>query len=399
MLYNNTVKINDHVRYVGVNDRKTRKFENMWPLDHGIAYNSYVILDEKTALLDTVHLGYYTNFEEGFQHVMEGRKLDYLVIHHMEPDHSGIIPQIIADYPDITIVGNARTKEFLFNFYQIEPKNFLEVKEGDTLSLGTTELTFYMTPMVHWPESMVSYESHYKILFSQDAFGGFGALDGGIFDDELNFDLYEADTIRYYVNIIGKLSRQVARAIDKLAPLDIQMICPVHGPVWRHNVERILTLYQDLSNQKKQEGVVIVYGSMYGNTERMANYMGRCLAQAGVKNIITHDVSKTDMSYILKDLWIYNGAIFGSCAYNNGLFPPMDNLCRYLVGQKMTGMKVGLFGGFSWSGGGFSGLQSFVKEAGWELLDPSFEFKSSPKTEHFQQAEQLAEAMAKAIKL
>ncbi|NLY08889.1 MAG: FprA family A-type flavoprotein [Tissierellia bacterium] len=397
-MYTNNVKINDHMYYIGVNDRLTQLFENMWPLDHGIAYNAFLIKDEKTALLDTVKETGVETFLAGVRDTLDGRDLDYHVIHHMEPDHSGSIPALLAAYPNVQLVGNAKTKDMLMNFYEISDDNFLVVKEGDTLDLGTMSLTFYMTPMVHWPESMVSYDPHYKVLFSQDAFGGFGCLDGSIFDDEINWDFYESETIRYYVNIIGKFSTQVARAIQKLKALDIEMICPDHGPIWRNNVSKIVDLYDDLSSQKRREGVIIIYGSMYGSTEKMANFIGRALGQEGVKNVRIYDISRTHPSYLLAETWTYNGLILGSPTYNNDMFPLIKSFVSSLEGQKMKGVNMGVFGSYSWSGGGVKGLRAHAEDCKYNLIEPVIEFKSTPKADDYEAALELAKAMAKAIK-
>ena len=268
-------KVVDGVYYIGVNDRETALFENMWPLPKGVAYNSYVIIDEKTALMDTVKAMSTEEFLDRLEIALDGRPLDYLVVHHMEPDHSGSIRSTIAKYPDVKIVGNKKTKEMLQLFYEISDENFIEVKEGDKIELGKRSLQFHMTPMVHWPESMVSYESYDKILFSQDAFGSFGALDGAIFDDECDYEKYKDDTERYFVNIISKYAKQTEKALQKLSALDIKMILPVHGLVWRSHPEVILKRYQDLASQKLENGVVLVYGSMYGNSKYMIENVAR----------------------------------------------------------------------------------------------------------------------------
>lgn len=399
-----SVEIDKNWHYIGVNDRDTRLFENMWPLENGVAYNSYLYTGEKTALLDTVKINKSGLFVEKLEAALKGRPIDYLIVHHMEPDHSGSITSVLDLYPDIKLVGNKKTREFLENYYQLEgyngfsyEKNFVEVGDGDKLSLGDTELTFYLTPMVHWPESMVSFEESTGRLFSQDAFGAFGSLSGAIFDDEINWEFHLDDTIRYYTNIIGKFSTLVKNALKKLSPLDIKMICPVHGPVWRTNPSRIFDLYQKLSDQKTEEGVAIIYGSMYGNTEKMAETIARILAVRGIKNVRIFDVSKTHLSYLLADMWRYEGLILGSCTYNNGLFPPMENLVRTLVNQKMKNHTLGVFGSYSWGGGALKGLQEFADKSGYDLVESTVEVKGTPNKEDFEKGLALGNEMADKI--
>ncbi len=319
-----SVKILDNLYYLGVNDRETNLFENMWPLPDGIAYNSYLITDEKTALLDTVKITKVDGFVDTLKDILGGRDLDYLVIHHMEPDHSGCVKTIMELYPNVTIVTNKKARAMMDDYFDIELDNYIEVKNGDVLDLGERKLNFVMTPMVHWPESMVSYESTDKVLFSQDIFGGYGSLNGTIFDDEMNFEFFRDDIRRYYSNIVGKYSKQAARSLEKVKALDINIICPVHGIVWRTNPDLIVDEYIRLANQVNEEGVIIAYGSMYGNTEKMADYLARFIAEEGIKNVKIYDVSKTNASYILSDIWKYNGLVLGSCTYNNSVYPMMN---------------------------------------------------------------------------
>lgn len=399
-----SVEIRNNWHYIGVNDRETRLFENMWPLENGVSYNSYLYTGEKTALLDTVKINKSGNFIEKLESTLGGRPLDYLIVHHMEPDHSGSITSVLDIYPDVKLVGNKKTKEFIENYYALEgygefsyEKNFVEVGDGDKLDLGDTELTFYMTPMVHWPESMVSFEESTGTLFSQDAFGAFGSLSGAIFDDEINWEFYLDDTVRYYTNIIGKFSAQVKGALKKLAPLDIKMICPVHGPVWRTNPNRIVKLYNQLANQETEEGVVIVYGSMYGNTEKMAETVARALAVRGIKNVKIYDVSKTHLSYLLSDIWRYQGIILGSCTYNNALFPLMNTLVTTLENQKMTNHTLGVFGSYSWGGGALKKLKEFAEKSGYDLVETTVESKGSPTEEEFRLCAEIGYEMADKI--
>jgi flavorubredoxin len=392
-----TVKITDDLHYIGINDRETHLFENLWPLDNGISYNSYLLTGEKTALLDTVKITKVDSFLLKLRSILGDRKLDYLVIHHMEPDHSGSIRAVMDMCPEVTLVGNKKTGEFLKAFYGIEGR-FVEVKEGDTLDLGDRKLAFYMTPMVHWPESMVSYEAKSRVLFSQDAFGGFGALNGPIFDDEINWEFYESETRRYYSNIVGKHSRQVQTAIKKLSGLDIAMICPVHGPVWRSRPEKIVELYDRWSRFDTEEGVVIVYGSMYGNTAVMAEATARVLAEEGISNIKLYDVSKTHVSYIINEVWKYRGLILGSCTYNNGLFPPMIHLVNLIRMNNIRNHVLGIFGSYSWSGGAVKTLKEFAEACEYDFIDTVVEAKCSPTSDDLDGCAAIAKEMAKRLK-
>lgn len=388
-----SVKIKDFLYYIGVNDRQTQLFENQWPLERGVSYNSYVIKSTKTALLDTVKITKVDDFVSRLKEVLEGRDLDYLVIHHMEPDHSGAIETIIDLYPNIKLVGNKKTFELLENFYSVKD-NLVLVDDGDTLDLGEVSLKFFKTPMVHWPESMVSYEEKSGILFSQDAFGGFGALDGTIFDDEMNWDMYKSETRRYYSNIVGKFSKQVQAALKKLSGLKINMVCPVHGPVWRENPDKIIDCYDKWSKQETKDGAVIVYGTMYGNTEMMAEAVARRLAERGVKNIKMFDVSKTHRSYILNEIWEYKALILGSCTYNNDLFPLMNDLVNVLKMNKLQNRVIAVFGSYSWSGGALKALKEYRDESSMDIVETTVETKSAPTAEDYQMLRQIADEVA-----
>ena len=399
MEYYSTIKIHDNLYYVGVNDRHTHLFENMWPLPEGVAYNSYLIVDEKTALLDTVKITKVNGFIENLKKNLNGRDLDYLVIHHMEPDHSGCYLSVLDIYPNLTFVGNKKARAMFKDYLDMEPENFIEVKEGDTLSLGKRTLTFVNTPMVHWPESMVSYETTDKILFSQDIFGGFGALNGTIFDDEMNFDFFRDEIRRYYSNIVGKYSKQAAKALQKVKTLEINVICPVHGIVWRSHPNMIIDEYIRLANQINEEGVVIAYGSMYGNTEKMADTLARYLAEEGIRNIKVFDVSKTHVSYILSEIWKYKGFILGSCTYNNSVYPNVNQLLYTLRMNKMSNHVLGIFGSYGWSGGAVKELTEFASEGGnFEVLPIVVEAKGTMKEEDNEALRALAKEMAEALR-
>ena len=394
-----SVEILKDLYYIGVNDRDTNLFENMWPLPEGVAYNSYLIVDEKTALLDTVKITKVNGFIENLKKNLNGRDLDYLIIHHMEPDHSGCYLSVLDVYPNLTFVGNKKAKAMFKDYLDMEPENFIEVKDGETLSLGKRTLTFVNTPMVHWPESMVSYESTDKILFSQDIFGGFGALNGTIFDDEMNFDFFRDEMRRYYSNIVGKYSKQAAKALEKVKALDIEVICPVHGIVWRTHPNTIIDEYIRLANQVNEEGVVIAYGSMYGNTEKMADTLARYLAEEGISNVKVFDVSKTHVSYILSEIWKYKGFILGSCTYNNSVYPNVNQLLYTLRMNKLSNHILGIFGSYGWSGGAVKELTEFASEGGnFEVLPTVVETKGTLKEEDDEGLRAMAKEMAEALK-
>ncbi len=392
----NSVEIQKNIYWVGINDKRLELFENLWPLEHGVSYNSYLICDEKVALIDTVAEGNYEYYLKKIQSIIKDRKIDYLIVNHMEPDHSGVIPTLVRNFPDIKIVGNSKTLDILKNFYSLED-NFHLVKEGDELALGNYKLKFYPIPMVHWPESMVAYEETTKTLFSNDAFGSFGSLDGGIFDDQLDLVFFEDEMRRYYSNIVGKYGVPVQNALKKLSSLEIKCICPSHGPICRTNPQKVISLYDKWSLCESDKGVVIVYGSMYGNTAKMAETIGQSLAKHGIEDVKIYDSSKTHLSYILRDIWKYRGLIIGSCAYNNGMFPPIENLTTKLLQLGVKNRLLALFGSYSWNGGGVSNLQKFAEKSGMELVGQSIEVKSTPKEEDLEKLRELGKLIAKKL--
>lgn len=392
------IKLADNIYYLGVNDRRTHLFENAWPLPYGVAYNSYLIVDEKVALIDTVAYGHMEEYLERINAILGSRPVDYLIVNHMEPDHSGAIRQITDMYPDVQIVGNKKTFPMLKSFFGIEQNQYV-VGEGDQIDLGTHKLNFYMMPMVHWPETMVTYESTTKTLFSADAFGSFGALDGGVFDDEINLNFFEDELRRYYSNIVGKYGNQVQKALEKLSNLEIKQIAATHGPIWRSKIGYILDKYQKWSSyQAEEEGAVIVFGSMYGNTEKIADYIARVLSEEGIKNIRIYDASKTHASYIISDIWKYNGLIIGSAAYNGGIFPPVGSLIDKLKNMYIKNRHLGIFGNSSWGGGGHRTLQKWAEELKLEPLGPKVEARCAPNHEDFDLADNIAKQVANAVK-
>ncbi|WP_372773295.1 FprA family A-type flavoprotein [Mangrovibacterium sp.] len=390
------VKLADNIYYLGYNDRRTHLFENIWPIPHGVSYNSYLIDDEKVALVDTVERGFIDDYLEDIDAILQGRDVDYLVINHMEPDHSGALRAILMRYPNITLVGNKKTFGFVETFYK-KATNVLEVNDNSVLELGKTKLQFQTVPMVHWPETMVSFEETNKILFSGDAFGSFGTLDGGVFDDEINLDFYENDIMRYFTNIVGKYCPHTQRAIKKLAPLDIKMIAATHGPIWRTNLDWVLSRYNKWSTYQTDPGVVVVYGSMYGHTQKMAEVIARQLAERGIRDIRVYDSSKTHKSYIINDIFRYKGFIVGSCAYNNAMFPNVETLLTTIEHMGVKDRYLGVFGNFAWNGGGVKNLMKFSEAVKWDLVYDPVEEKGSLKEDKYQMCIELANAMADKI--
>jgi len=375
------IVISNKVIYLGTNDRKKGLFENNWPLPNGVAYNSYLINDEKSALIDTLEFGSKDDYLDEINKYLDGRPLDYLVVNHMEPDHASMIGILLKFYPKLIILSNIKAFKMLEAYYGVGTENFQEVKDGEEISLGYHKLSFILTPWVHWPETMMTYDKTDKILFSCDAFGSFGTLDGGIFDDEINFSFYEDEMRRYYSNIVGKYSNMVQKAFAKLQGTDIKMICPSHGPVWRENPSKAIELYDKWSRHQSEDGVVIVFASMYGNTEKMADYVARLIAERGVKNIRVYDVSKTNVSFIISEIWKYKSIILGSCAYNTGMHPMMEHLCHELSVVAPKDKNYALFGSYSWTGGGLKTLAAFAEKMSWNKVSEPVELMGSPNLE------------------
>lgn len=391
------VNLAKDVFYVGVNDRRTHLFENMWPLERGVAYNSYLITDEKVALIDGVEIGQVERFLKKIRAVLGERPIDYLVINHMEPDHAGAIQILRELYPDMKLVGNKKTIPMIDGYFGFSD-NCIEVDEGSKLELGNHTLQFFMIPMVHWPETMVTYLLEEQILFSADAFGSFGTLDGGIFDDEMNFDYFKDEMRRYYSNIVGKYGSPVRKALEKLATLDIKIIAATHGPVLRTHIAEVLDMYNRWSNYMGEEGVVIAYASMYGHTEEMAEVIAREIAEQGVRSIRMYDVSKTHPSYIISDIFKYNSLILGSPTYSNGLHPNLESLVNKLETIGIPQRNFGFFGNFTWAGAAVKRLQGFAETSGWKVVGVPVEEKHALKSSKYEACRELGRAMASVVK-
>ncbi len=396
-----TREIASQTFWVGGNDMRLELFENMFPLPKGVAYNSYMIMDEKVALLDTVDTSITQQFLENLNHVLGDRVIDYLVINHMEPDHCANIEELCRRYPHMKLVGNKKTFQMIRQFYNFQFEDRIyEVGEGDVLDLGTRRLHFYMAPMVHWPEVMLTYEEKEKILFSADAFGSFGVLAGNIFSDEMDFEQDFLDEARrYYTNIVGRYGAQVQAVLKKLSPLEINMICPLHGPIWRKNLNYILNKHDLWSRyQPEKKGVLIAYASMYGNTENAVTVMANRLANNGVQDIRLYDVSKTDPSYIIADAFKYSHLVLGSPTYNGGLYMKMEALLRDMGVLNLQSRKVALIGNGSWAPTSHTIMQKMICEMkNMELLAQPLVLKSSLKDSQMEELHALADAISASV--
>ena len=392
-----TRKLTEQVTWVGGSDRRLALFENLFPVPHGVSYNSYVIMDEKTAMLDTADAAISRQFLENVLHTLDGRPLDYLVINHMEPDHCANIEALALRFPEMKLVGNAKTFTFLRQFYDLPlDDRMITVKEGDSLSLGSHTLHFYMAPMVHWPEVMVTYESSEKLLFSADAFGTFGAVNGTLFSDEVNFDRdWLDDARRYYGNIVGKYGLQVQAALKKLSALDIAMICPLHGPVWRENLDYLLGKYDKWSRYEPEEkAVAIFYASMYGDTENAADILAAGLAEGGVRNIAMYDVSSTHISYLISEVFRCSHLVLAAPTYNNGIYPAMANLLHDMKALMLQNRTVGLVENGSWAPVSGKLIRAELEGLkGFQVLEPVASLKSALKGDSLEQLGQLKDSI------
>ena len=390
-------EITNKIYYVGVNDRNKNLFEGLWPLPNGVSYNSYLIDDEKVCLIDTVEVDFFIPYIKNIQQVLGDRKIDYLVINHMEPDHSGAIELIRKYYPEITIIGNKKTFGMMKGFYGIQ-ENTLEVKNGDSLDLGSRKLQFVLTPMVHWPETMVTLDTTSNVLFSGDAFGCFGALNGGIIDSQINCDTFWLEMVRYYSNIVGKYGTPVQAALKKLAGVKLDYICSTHGPVWHEYIDKVIGMYDSMSKYETEPGLVICYGTMYGNTERAAEVIARAASEAGVKNIVMYNVSKTHHSYIIRDVFRYNALIVGAPTYNTGLYHEMDVLLAELANKDIKNHKLGWFGSYGWASKAVGKIKEWNDtHLHFEAVGEPVDIRQSLNDETFKQCEELGRKMAEAI--
>lgn len=394
-------KVTDDLYWVGGSDRRLALFENVYPIPRGVSYNSYVLLDEKTVLLDTVDASISGLFFENLEYVLNGRTLDYLIVNHMEPDHCAVIGEVVRRYPDVKLVCNAKTVPMLKQFFNfpVEDRTVI-VKEMDTLCTGKHTFAFVMAPMVHWPEAMVSYDTVDKILFSADGFGTFGAINGNLFADEVNFERdWLDDARRYFINIVGKYGVQVQNLLKKAATLEIKMICPLHGPVWRENLGWFIEKYDTWSSYKPEnQAVMIAYASIYGNTENAAEILASKLADKGVKNIAMYDVSVTDPSVIVSESFRCSHLVFAAPSYNGGIFTKMETVLSELKAHSLQNRTVAIMENGTWAPvAGRQMREIFAGMKNIELLEEGVTIRSAVKEAQEASLEALAEKIASSL--
>lgn len=400
----NVRQITEDTYYVGVTDNRIALFENIHPLPEGVTYNSYVITDEKTALMDSVDWNFAKQYFENIEFVLNGRDLDYIVINHMEPDHASSLGEIMRRYPNATVVMSTKAERFARNFgFDIDSHECIFVKEGDTLELGKHTLTFLEAPMVHWPEVIVTLDLYTGVLYSADAFGTFGTLDGRLFDDEVDFEGEFLDHARrYFTNIVGKYGAPTMALLGKAGPLmdKIKMFAPLHGPVWRTNLQYYIDKHAKwASYEPEEEGVLIVYGSMYGNTEEVANIMATELCKRGITNMKMYDASKTHPSYIIADAFKYSHILVASVTYNLTLYPPVKTLLEDMIMLNLQNRKVALVENGSWAPqSGRIMTEMFGKMKNMEILNDKFtHFTSSLREDKYDEIMGLVDAIAKSF--
>lgn len=389
-------RISDHIHYIGVNDRTTSRFEAMWPLPYGVSYNSYLITGaDKTAIVDGVEACYALRQIEHIRDIIGDRKPDYLIINHMEPDHSGAIKMLRDAYPDIVIVGNAQTLAMVNGFYGVADRT-LAVKDGDTLSLGAdVNLRFTLTPMVHWPETMMTYFVEEETLFSGDAFGCFGALAGAVVDSDMDTSRYFPEMVRYYSNIVGKYGLFVQKALRKFDNVAVRTLCTTHGPVWRDRISEVVGLYDRLSlYEPLDNGVTVIYGSMYGNTELMAETAAEALAEAGIREIDVHNASVSDLSFMLSDIFRHRGLVIAAPTYSETLFPPVRNVMEAIATRGVKNRDVLLIGSCTWGQKAVGAMNSYIESIGAVNAAEPIAFKQAATAVQLQQCRDAAGALA-----
>ena len=393
------VQIRPDVYWIGVNDRTTDLFEGIWPISKdGVSYNSYLVADRKKVLIDLSKALKANEYVEQVAGLVPLKDLDYIVLNHLEPDHTGVLRTMLQINPRVVLLGSAKMKDMLAGFYGIT-ENFRVVADGEILDIGTRKLQFFMTPFVHWPETMMTYEPSEKILFSCDGFGGYGALVGTIFDDQCkNLDFYEKESLRYYVNIVAKFSKPALNAIEKLGGIEVAIIAPSHGLIWRKNPARIVELYKRWAGYAAgptEPGITLLYGSMYGNTEKMMDLVARGINSRGVP-LEVFDAARTHVSYILPSLWVNRGVAIGAPTYEGGLFPPVMDVLHHAALKRVLNKKAVMFGSYAWSGGAVKVIKEIIEPLKWELAD-TLEFTGSPSDEEMQKAEAFGAAFAATV--
>lgn len=371
-------KISERIYYVGVNDDAKTLFEGLWPLPYGVSYNSYIVADSKVALIDTVEHGFEDEFLANINEALGDRGIDYLIVNHMEPDHSSLITDMLQRYPKMKIVGNAKTLPMLQGYYGTPAERVIVVKEGDSIDLGSCSLSFHMIPMVHWPETMVTWLAEENTVFSGDAFGTFGAVNEEVVDSEGTFESFRDEMMRYYSNIVGKYGTPVQSALKKLSGLEVKRICSTHGPVWEKSVPEVVALYDSMSRYEVERGVCIAYGSMYGNTAAAAEALAEELRRQGVPCAV-HDLAGNvnpglGLSGALRDVFKYDTIVAASPTYNNGIFPPVETFMKALQARLIKGRRFYALGSYTWAGSSVNLLNSFAESLGFDVLAPGLSF-------------------------
>ena len=398
---NTAREIKPNLWYIGASDRRLALFENVMPVPKGVSYNSYLYTGEQTALLDTADSSVGEQFLENLDATLNGQKLDYMVIHHVEPDHLAMMKEVLLRYPEVKVVCSQQAAKFIGQFFDMDLSGQMQiVKDGDTLTVNDHTLQFVSAPMVHWPEVLVSYDTTAKILFSADAFGTFGALSGNLYADEVDFDRdWLVDARRYYTNIVGKYGLQVQNLLKKAAALDIQMICPLHGPIWRENLEYFIHKHDLWSRyEPEQKGVVIVYGSPYGHTENAATILAGYMAKRGVRDIKMYDVSVTHVSDLVAEAFRYSHIVLAAPTYNNGLFPPMETFLLDLQAHALQGRTFALVENGTWAPQAANVIRKIMAEMKSNtLLEPVVTMKSSLKANQLADLEKLADAIVTSL--
>ena len=386
------------VHYVGVNDRTTTRFEGIWPLPYGVSYNSYLVCGaQKNAVIDGVEVSHCFKQIDRIKKIKQNIKIDYLIINHMEPDHSGGVVALCREFPEIKVVGNAKTADMLKGYYGLE-KNVVVVADGDCIDLGGKTLQFHLTPMIHWPETMMTYLVEDKMLFAGDAFGCFGALNGGIVDTEMDTSGYYPEMTRYYSNIVAKYGLFVQKALAKFADVLVDYICSTHGPVWHDELKKVIGVYDKLSRGESEDGVVIAYASMYGNTEEMVDVVARQLAVNGIKNIKVHNVSYSDESFILRDIYTYKGLIVMSPTYNGCAFPKIEALLSSLQLRATSGKVFACAGSFTWASAAVKRINAMVEKLKFTHVDGDVEMKQGMSGDVAEKCRALADRFAAELK-
>ena len=394
--------ITEDLFWIGANDHRLALFENAHPIPNGVSYNSYVLLDEKTVLFDTVDWAVCRQFLENLEHVLNGKPLDYIVVNHFEPDHGASLEEVILRHPEATIICSTKAVNIIKQFNIAVNKDFDTVKEGDTRCFGKHTVAFVEAPMVHWPEVMVTFDTTNGVLFSADAFGSFGALDGKLFNDEVNFDRdWIDDARRYYTNIVGKYGVFVQKLLTKASGLDIKMICPLHGPVWRNNLEYFIDKHDKWSKYEPEEkGVLIAYASMYGNTEAAAQCLASKLVEKGCTNVKVYDVSNTHVSQLISESFKLSNIVLASVTYNTGLFPAMLDYLEDMKALEVQNRTIALMENGSWGPRAASHMTNFINNnlKNMTLLEPKVTIKSAGKDSDVQNIDALADAIIESMK-